>query len=55
MKTATAAAKAFGLPEDKAYDSAEAIANDPDVDMVTVSVKVSRRAGEWSKPLQNAC
>lgn len=38
-ETAKAAAKAYGLPEDKAYSSAEAIANDPDVDMVVVSVK----------------
>ena len=38
--TANAAAKTFGLPEEKAYDSAEALAQDEDVDMVTVSIKV---------------
>lgn len=38
-ETAKAAAKAYGLSEDKAYSSAEAIANDADVDMVVVSVK----------------
>lgn len=38
-ESAKAAAKAYGLPEDKAYSSAEAIAEDPDVDMVVVSVK----------------
>ena len=39
-ETAKAAAKAYGLPEDKAYSDAEAIAKDSDVDMVVVSVKV---------------
>lgn len=38
-ETAKAAAKAYGLPEDKAYSSPEAIAHDPEVDMVVVSVK----------------
>ena len=39
-KTAKVAAKAYGLAEDKAYDRSEAIANDGDIDMVVVSVKV---------------
>lgn len=39
-ESAKAAAKAHGIPESKAYSSPEAIANDPDVDMVVVSVKV---------------
>ncbi|KAL8876861.1 MAG: hypothetical protein Q9198_005012 [Flavoplaca austrocitrina] len=38
-ETAKASAKAHGLPEDKGYSSPEDIANDPDVDMVVVSVK----------------
>ncbi|KAG8534391.1 uncharacterized protein KY384_001236 [Bacidia gigantensis] len=38
--SAKAAAKAFGLPEDKAYSSLEAIAQDKDVDMIVVSVRV---------------
>ena len=38
--SAIASAKAFGLPEDKAYDNAEAMARDKDVDLVTVSIKV---------------
>ena len=38
--TAKAAAKAFGVTEKKAYASPEDIANDKDVDMVVVSVKV---------------
>ena len=41
-ETAKAAAKAYGLPENKAYSSAEDIANDPDVDMVVVSVTVEK-------------
>lgn len=39
-KTAKAAAEVHGVPLDKAYSSPEDIANDPDVDMVVVSVKV---------------
>lgn len=39
-ETAEAAAKAHGISAEKAYSSPEAIANDPDVDMVVVSVKV---------------
>ena len=38
--TAKAAAKAYGISEKKAYGSPEDIANDKDVDMVAVSVKV---------------
>ena len=38
-ESAKAAAKFHGVPEDKAYHSAEALAKDPDVDMVVVSVK----------------
>lgn len=37
--TAKASAKAHGLPEEKAYSNPDDIANDPDVDMVVVSVK----------------
>lgn len=40
-ESAKAAAKAHGLPPEKAYSSPEDIANDPEVDMVVVSVKVS--------------
>ena len=39
-ETAIAAGKVYGLSEDKAYSDAKAIANDPDVDMVVVSVTV---------------
>ncbi len=39
-ETAKAAAKALGVPEGKAYSKPEDIANDKDVDMVVVSVKV---------------
>ena len=39
-KTAIAAAEFHKIPSDKAYCSAEDIANDPDVDMVVVSVKL---------------
>ena len=39
-ESAKAAANFHGVPEDKAYHSAEAIAKDPDVDMVVVSVKL---------------
>ena len=39
-ESAKAAAKAHGVPESKAYHTPEAIANDPDVDMIVVSVKV---------------
>ena len=39
-ESAKASAKFFDLPVDKAYSSAEDISNDPDVDMVVVSVKV---------------
>lgn len=38
--SAKAAAKAHGIPLEKAYSNPEDIANDPDVDMVVVSVKV---------------
>ncbi|KAL9637562.1 MAG: hypothetical protein Q9164_002122 [Protoblastenia rupestris] len=40
LETAKAAGQAQGLPESKAYSKPEDIANDTDVDMVTVSVKV---------------
>lgn len=39
-ETAKAAAKVHGVPENKAYHKAEDIANDPDVDMVVVSIKL---------------
>ena len=39
-ETAKASAKAHGLHEDKGYSSPEDIANDPNVDMVVVSVKI---------------
>ena len=39
-ETAKKAAEAHGVSADKAYSSAEAIANDKDVDLVVVSVKV---------------
>lgn len=39
-ETAKAAATAYDIPEDKAYSNPEDIANDPDVDMVVVAVKV---------------
>ncbi len=39
-ESAKKAAKFHGIPEDKAYSNPEDIANDPDVDMVVVSVKV---------------
>lgn len=38
--SAKAAAEAHGLPPEKAYSNPEDIANDPDVDLVVVSVKV---------------
>jgi len=38
--SAKAAAKAHGLPLEKGYSNPEDIANDPDVDLVVVSVKV---------------
>ncbi|KAL8768186.1 MAG: hypothetical protein Q9209_005494 [Squamulea sp. 1 TL-2023] len=41
LETAKAAAKAHGLPEEKGYSNPEDIANDPNVDMVVVSVKVT--------------
>ncbi|KAL8862253.1 MAG: hypothetical protein Q9178_001262 [Gyalolechia marmorata] len=40
LETAKASAKAHGLPEEKGYSNPQDIANDPDVDMVVVSVKV---------------
>lgn len=39
-ESAAAAAQAHGLPANKAYSSAEALAQDPDVDLVVVAVKV---------------
>ncbi|KAL9026197.1 MAG: hypothetical protein Q9196_005099 [Gyalolechia fulgens] len=39
--SAKAAAKAHGIPAEKAYSNPEDIANDPDVDLVVVSVKVT--------------
>ncbi len=39
-ESAKKAAKSHSIPEDKAYSNPEAIASDPDVDMVVVSVKV---------------
>ncbi|KAK3176113.1 hypothetical protein OEA41_007435 [Lepraria neglecta] len=51
-ESARAAAKSHGVPEEKAYSSPEAIANDPDVDMVVVSVKAKKDVFvEW--PLAN--
>jgi predicted dehydrogenase len=62
--SAAAAAKQCGLPANKAYSSAEAIANDPDVDLVVVGVKLpvhkelalpALKAGKdslWNGPLQ---
>lgn len=44
-ESAAAAAKAHGLPANKGYSSAEALAQDPDVDLVVVSVKV--RQGQF--------
>ncbi|CAO1600106.1 transcription regulator gal80 [Xanthoria calcicola] len=38
-ETAKASAKAHGLPEEKAYSNPNDIANDPDIDMVVISVK----------------
>lgn len=40
-ESATLAAKKHGVAPEKAYSSAEDLANDPDVDLVVVSVKVS--------------
>ena len=40
LETARKAAEAHGISADKAYSSAEAIAEDKDVDLVVVSVKV---------------
>ena len=45
-QSAKAAAKFHEVPEEKAYSSPEAVANDPDVDMVVVSVKVDTRLSE---------
>jgi predicted dehydrogenase len=39
-KTAAAAAAKWGLPANKAYSSAQEIAQDPDVDLVVVGVKL---------------
>ena len=39
-ESAKRAAEAHGISADKAYSSADAIANDKDVDLVVVSVKV---------------
>ena len=39
-ESAKAAAKSHGIPVEKAYSKPEDLANDPDVDMVVVSVKV---------------
>jgi predicted dehydrogenase len=62
--SAAAAAKQWGLPASKAYSSAEAIAHDPDVDLVVVGVKLpvhkelalpALKAGKdslWNGPLQ---
>lgn len=41
-ESALAAAKAHGVSSEKAYATPEAMAADADVDMVVVSVKVSR-------------
>ena len=41
-ESAKAAAESHGVEPDKAYSSAEEMAGDPDIDMVTVSVKVRR-------------
>ena len=38
--SAKKAAKAHGIPDNKAYSDPDALADDPDVDMVVVSVKV---------------
>lgn len=52
-KTAQAAADFHKIPADKAYHSATDIANDPDVDMVVVSVKVQKHK-ELTIPALNA-
>ena len=44
-ETAKAAAEAYGLPLDKAYSDAEAMAADKDVELVVVSVKVGTASG----------
>ena len=51
--SAKAAAKAHGIPVKHAYYSADAIANDPEVDMVAVSVKVQLHK-ELAIPVLNA-
>ena len=43
--SAKAAAKAHSLPQEKGYSNPEDIANDPDVDLVVVSVKVDSLLG----------
>lgn len=40
LETAKAAAKAHGIPVEKAYCTPEDVARDSDVDMIVVSVKV---------------
>lgn len=40
-ESAKASAKIHGVSEDKAYHTPEAIASDPDVDMVVVSIKLA--------------
>jgi len=45
LKSAQAAAAFHGIPSEKAYSNPEDLANDPDVDMVVVSVKVGEDAG----------
>ncbi|KAL8740844.1 MAG: hypothetical protein Q9190_006495, partial [Brigantiaea leucoxantha] len=44
-ESAQAAAKSHGIPVEKAYSKPEDLANDPDVDMVVVSVKVHMHYG----------
>jgi predicted dehydrogenase len=43
-ESAAAACKVHGLPAEKCYSSAKALADDPDVDLVVIAVKV--RLGE---------
>jgi predicted dehydrogenase len=40
-QSAAAAGKGHGIPPEKCYSSAADLANDPDVELVVVSVKVS--------------
>ena len=52
-KSAQAAAKAHNIPAEHAYHSAENIANDPEVELVVVSVKLPLHK-ELTVPILNA-